>query len=97
MARSLGERAVHNQMPCPPYGVPGAPVPDRAACLPKQIRGAFSCLQGAPAGVPQTVASFPCATQNPSGPRHPEPPLQPQPVQRQESSAKAVDGAGEKY
>jgi hypothetical protein len=81
-------------MPCPAYGVPEVPGPDRAACLPKQMRGAFSCLQGAPAGVPQMFASFPCATQNPSGPRQPEPPLQPQPLQRQASSANADDGAG---
>jgi hypothetical protein len=52
-------------------------------------------LHGAPAGVPQTSASFPCEMQNPSGPRQPEPPLQPQPLQRQASSAAtAVEGAG---
>jgi hypothetical protein len=57
--------------------------------LPKQTRGAASCLQGVLAGVPQISASLVCDTQNPSGPRQPEPPLQPQPLQRQTSSAKA--------
>ena len=50
------------------------------------------CLHGVPGGEPQTVASFDCETQNPSGPRQPGPPLQPQPLQRQASSANAVDG-----
>jgi hypothetical protein len=43
-----------------------------------------------PAGVPQIDASLALGTQNPSGPRHPEPPLQPQPLQRQLSWAKAI-------
>src|SRR5262245_23950947 len=59
-----------------------------------QTRGAASCLHGAPAGVPHTSASFPCEMQNPSGPRQPEPPLQPQPLHWQASAATTVDGAG---
>jgi hypothetical protein len=51
-------------------------------------------LHGAPGGVPQTAASFDCETQNPSGPRQPGPPLQPQPLQRQVSWAEAVSTAG---
>ena len=52
-------------------------------------------MHGAPAGVPQTSASLACEMQNPSGPRQPEPPLQPQPVQWQASSAATtVEGAG---
>ena len=42
--------------------------------------------------VRKTVASFDCETQNPSGPRQPGPPLQPQPLQRQVSSANAIEG-----
>jgi hypothetical protein len=58
-----------------------------AVCLPKQTRVADSCLHGAPAGVPQVVARADLETQAPSGPRQPGPPLQPQPLQRQASSA----------
>lgn len=61
-----------------------------ADCLPKQMRFASSCLHGAPAGEPQTCARDALGTQAaPSGPRQPAPPLQPQPWQRQASSAKA--------
>jgi len=58
-----------------------------ADCLPKQTRVADSCLHGAPAGEPQVVARADFDTQVPSGPRQPGPPLQPQPLQRQASSA----------
>ena len=64
-----------------------------ADCLPKQTRFASSCLQGAPAGDPQTCSSEALGTQAPSGPRQPAPPLQPQPLQRHASSAKAGDMA----
>src|SRR5262245_11626932 len=56
--------------------------------------GAASCLHGAPAGVPHTSASLACEMQNPSGPRQPEPPLQPQPLHWQASAATTVEGAG---
>ena len=56
-----------------------------ADCLPKQTRVADSCLHGAPAGE-QVVARADFDTQV-QGPRQPGPPLQPQPLQRQASSA----------
>jgi hypothetical protein len=39
-------------------------------------------------------SSLPLETQVPSGPRQPEPPLQPQPLQRQAASANAVGEPG---
>src|SRR6185437_6500717 len=67
-----------------------------ADCLPKQTRVTDSCLHGAPAGEPQVSASADFETHMPSGPRQPGPPLQPQPLQRQASSAKAADVAATK-
>ena len=57
------------------------------------MRFASSCLHGAPAGDPQICVSDALGTQAPSGPRQPAPPLQPQPWQRQASSAKTGDMA----